>query len=160
MKTNPVKFSHPRSRVDHRALINYAQAYDFESLSFVWLDDLLTSVDEYLNEIIHPFIWNSFCNVAQCLAFIETQVREKSLIFLVASGWSPLSHLFISTVHKLVDTHIGPETIVKFKVSSHVFDYDEIAAQLRRSCDHTVTRNCGKLRRSYAQLRWKNRSCA
>ncbi len=43
---------------------------------------------------------------------------------------------------------------------THVFHYDEIAAQLRRSCDHTVTRNCEKLRRSYAQLRWENRSFA
>ncbi|CAF4482820.1 unnamed protein product [Rotaria socialis] len=36
---------------------------------------------------------------------------------------------------------------------THVFHYDETAAQLRRNCDRTVTRNCGKLRRSYAQLR-------
>ena len=35
-------------------------------------------------------------------------------------------------------------------VGSHVFHYDRIATQLRRNCDRTVTRNCEKLRRSYA----------
>ncbi|CAM4978380.1 unnamed protein product [Rotaria socialis] len=33
---------------------------------------------------------------------------------------------------------------------AHVFHYDETVAQLRRNCDRTVTRNCGKLRRNYA----------
>ena len=33
---------------------------------------------------------------------------------------------------------------------AHVFYYDEIATQLRRSCDHSVTRNCEKIRRNYA----------
>lgn len=95
MKINPVKYSHPCSRVDNRAFIRYAQAYNFESLSFVWLDDLSTSADDYLNEIIQPYIWNCFHNVADCLAFIETQVRERSQIFLVASG-SLGYELFIS----------------------------------------------------------------
>ena len=35
-------------------------------------------------------------------------------------------------------------------VLPHVFHYDRIATQLRRNCDRTVTRNCEKLRRSYA----------
>jgi hypothetical protein len=33
---------------------------------------------------------------------------------------------------------------------THVFYYDQNATQLRRNCDRTVTRNCEKLRRSYA----------
>ena len=32
----------------------------------------------------------------------------------------------------------------------HVFHYDRIATQSWRNCDRTVTRNCEKLRRSYA----------
>ncbi|CAF4230072.1 unnamed protein product [Rotaria magnacalcarata] len=37
----------------------------------------------------------------------------------------------------------------KYK-TTHVFHYDETVAQLRSDCDRTVTRNCEKLRRSYA----------
>ena len=35
------------------------------------------------------------------------------------------------------------------RTASHVFHYDQIATQLRRTCDRTVTRDCEKLRRSY-----------
>ena len=58
----------------------------FKSLSFIWLDEILNSCTDDLNETIQPFTWNFFQNVFDCLSFIENQMREEKQIFLVLSG--------------------------------------------------------------------------
>ena len=59
-------------------------------------------------------------------------------------SFSPLSALPLSPLSLF---HVSPYL---FPYLPHVFQYDRIATQLRRNCDRTVTRNCEKLRRSYA----------
>ena len=44
-------------------------------------------------------------------------------------------------------------------IYAHVFYYDRIAAQIRRDCVYSVTRNCENMRRNYVKLRWKDRIC-
>lgn len=88
--------SHRRNRIADHQPLPYSRAYNFENLSFVWLDSILNSVEECLNAIIQPFTWNFFDSIPQCVAFIEHQMREKNQIFLVASG-SLGYELFIST---------------------------------------------------------------
>lgn len=64
----------------------YGEIPVFKSLAFIWLDEILTSCTDDLNEIIQPFSWNFFQNVPECLSFIENQAREEKQIFLVSSG--------------------------------------------------------------------------
>lgn len=64
----------------------YRKVPVFKSLSFIWLDEILNSCTDDLNETIQPFSWNFFENIFECLSFIENQVREEKQIFLVVSG--------------------------------------------------------------------------
>ncbi|CAM4919750.1 unnamed protein product [Rotaria socialis] len=75
----------------------------------------------------------------------EPGQSEKFRVQLNVAGFDPHS----------IKTHVeSRKVIVEAKQEDpHVFHYDETVAQLRRNCDRTVTRNCGKLRRNYALLR-------
>ena len=64
----------------------YAPPSNAEGLCFIWLDEMLCSSNDYLNEIIQPCVWNFFQNIPQCLAFIENQIRERNRIYLVTTG--------------------------------------------------------------------------
>jgi hypothetical protein len=83
-------------RIQNPSSFHYPRISNFKEISFIWLDEMLNSSNDYLNQIIKPFVWNFFDNVSQCLPFIEHQLREQNKIFLVASG-SLGYDLFISS---------------------------------------------------------------
>jgi hypothetical protein len=57
-----------------------------KSISFIWLDEILYDCESQLRQTIGPFQWQFFNCVSLCMSFIETQLRERRYIFLVASG--------------------------------------------------------------------------
>jgi hypothetical protein len=75
-----------KSRVQNPSSFRYQRSSDVKGISLIWLDEILNSSDDYLNQIIEPSEWNFFNNVSQCLPFIENQIREQNEIFLVVSG--------------------------------------------------------------------------
>ncbi len=89
-------------RVQNPSSFHYYHTSNFKGISFIWLDEILNSSNDYLNQIIKPFQWNFFDNISQCIPFIENQLREQNKIFLVASG-SLGYELFISA-YRLMST--------------------------------------------------------
>ncbi|CAF2108189.1 unnamed protein product [Rotaria magnacalcarata] len=64
----------------------YHQISKPKGMSFIWLDDILNSVDSSLYEIIEPFQWCFFRDISECFQYIEQQLRQQNEIFLVVSG--------------------------------------------------------------------------
>lgn len=96
MKVFDVLVNHP---ISPSAFV-YGPPSDAEGLCFIWLDEILHSSNDYLNQIIEPSPWNFFQNISQCLSFIEIQLRERNRIYLVASGL--LGHELFTYVHRLM----------------------------------------------------------
>jgi hypothetical protein len=89
-------------RIQNPSSFRYPRISNFKEISFIWLDEMLNSSNDYLNQIIKPFAWNFFDNVSQCLPFIENQLREQNQIFLVASG--SLGYDLFVTAYRLMST--------------------------------------------------------
>lgn len=69
-------------------------------MTFIWLDEMINSVEDNLNRIIEPSKWCYFNNVSQCLPFIEQELREQMEIFLVVSGG--LGYELFATAHRFL----------------------------------------------------------
>lgn len=55
-------------------------------VSFVWLDEILYDAEDQFQNIIKPFQWTFFDNLAACVSYLEMQLREQRYIFLITSG--------------------------------------------------------------------------
>jgi hypothetical protein len=70
------------SSLDYRRL----NSTKVKSISFLWLDEILYDCESQFRQTIEPFQWQFFNNVSSCVSFIDTQLRERRYIILVASG--------------------------------------------------------------------------
>ena len=80
---------------------NYARAESRE-IALLWLDEMLNSAEDRLNEVIDPFQWSFFQSVSQCLPHIEYQLRGGNEVFLVTSG--SLGYELFLVAHRLMSS--------------------------------------------------------
>jgi hypothetical protein len=85
-KENSAVIALSKCIVQNLLSFDYHKTSKSNGISFIWLDELLNSSNNYLDEIIQPFQWCFFDNVSQCAPYIENQLREQNEIFLVTSG--------------------------------------------------------------------------
>ncbi|UJR32556.1 hypothetical protein I4U23_020017 [Adineta vaga] len=79
-----------------------------QSISFIWFDEMLGESNNEFDQFIQPFQWTFFNKITNCLAFIETQLREQRYIFLVVSGslGNTLFQTGICVIKQLFATYI------------------------------------------------------
>ena len=87
-------------RVQNPSLFRYRHPAKCKGISFIWLDEMLNSSNDYLNSIIKLYQWNYFDNISHCLVFIENQIREENEIFLVTSG--SFGYELFTVAHRLL----------------------------------------------------------
>ena len=77
-----------KGRFQDLSSFNYAELENSKnrSISFIWLDEMLTEAPAEFDRLIKPFRWRFFTKIPACLAFTETQLREQRHVFLVVSG--------------------------------------------------------------------------
>ncbi|CAF0838365.1 unnamed protein product [Rotaria sordida] len=89
-----------------RCIIRNPSSFDYhhtsesKGISFIWLDEIINSLDNNLNQIIEPYHWYFFNNVTQCIPYIENQLRQQNEIFLVVSG--SLGYELFLTAYRLM----------------------------------------------------------
>ncbi|CAF2537696.1 unnamed protein product [Rotaria sp. Silwood2] len=87
-----------RCVVRNPSSFDYHVTSDPKGISFIWLDEIINSLDNNLTQIIEPHHWCFFNNVSQCIPYIENQLRQQNEIFLVVSG-SLGYELFLTAYH-------------------------------------------------------------
>ncbi|CAF2850325.1 unnamed protein product [Rotaria sp. Silwood2] len=86
--------------VQNPSSFDYHQKTKSKGLSCIWLDEILNSSNNYLDQIIEPYQWHFFDNLLQCIPYIENQLREQNEIFLIASG--ALGYELFLTAYRLM----------------------------------------------------------
>lgn len=74
------------SWTDERLYSSNNRSSNFKNLSFVWLDKMLYTSNDYWNNLIQPHSWNFFNDFFQCEFYLQTQLHKGNQIFLIASG--------------------------------------------------------------------------
>ncbi|CAF0978985.1 unnamed protein product [Rotaria sp. Silwood1] len=75
-----------RSILPNPSSFDYHHTSESRGIAFIWLDEIINSLDNNINQIIEPHHWCFFNNVSQCIPYIENQLRQQNEIFLVVSG--------------------------------------------------------------------------
>ncbi|CAF3945015.1 unnamed protein product [Rotaria sordida] len=96
----PAIVAYSKCIVQNPSSFDYHQKTKSKGISCIWLDEILNSSNNYLDQIIEPFQWHFFDNVLQCISYIENQLREQNEIFLIASG--TLGYELFLTAYRLM----------------------------------------------------------
>jgi len=96
----PAVVAYSKCIVRNPSSFDYHQKTKSKGISCIWLDEILNSSNNYLDQIIEPFQWHFFDNLSQCIPYIENQLREQNEIFLIASG--ALGYELFLTAHRLM----------------------------------------------------------
>ena len=116
------------------------------SVSFIWLDEILSDCDGELNEIIKPYYWEFFNDICQCISYIEKQIRQQHYIFFIVSGTlgQELFSTGFSTMQQIFSTyvycsHLGPHikwTKAYSQIHGVYNDPMKLAQHLKRDYNH------------------------